>query len=112
MANPTEECIYSRLAVDPDLSDIIDMFVGEMPDRIATLTEQLESSNWEGLRQTAHQLKGAAGSYGFDLISPSAARLESAVRDGQSEQRIQETVNELIALCRRIRTGAKPKNVN
>ena len=99
------EPLYSSLGSDPDLGEIVELFVREMPGRMATVLEQLENSDWEGLRRTAHQLKGAAGSYGFDVISPSAAEVEMAVRDGEPEQRIRETVDELVRLCNRATSG-------
>jgi HPt (histidine-containing phosphotransfer) domain-containing protein len=97
------EGIYSRLANDPDLRDIVEMFVDEMPERIAALVGYLESGEMEELRRAAHQLKGAAGSYGFEPISPCAGRLECAIRDGETVERIRETVAELAELCSRIR---------
>lgn len=97
--------IYSRLASDPDLREIVDMFVEEMPGRVAVLTNQVRAADWDGLRRTAHQLKGAAGSYGFDVISPAAGRVESAVQDGEPEQQIRATVEELVELCNRTRCG-------
>jgi len=100
-----EELLYSHLGNDPDLSEIVTMFVEEMPSRIATLLEQLHSGDLEALRRTAHQLKGAAGSYGFDLISPAAARLEYAVRDNEPAPQILEAVEELSDLCGRVRAG-------
>jgi histidine phosphotransfer protein HptB len=100
------DLLYSRLGCDPDLSEIVTMFVEEMPSRIATLQEQLDGNHIETLRRTAHQLKGAAGSYGFDLISPAAARLESAIRDAEPLEQIQSAVEELVELCSRVRSGA------
>ena len=97
--------VYSRLAEDPDLRDIVDMFVEEMPGRIATFLEQLKAGDWEALRHTAHQLKGAAGSYGFDIITPSAGKVEAAIRNSEPEARIREAVDELIDLCNRTRCG-------
>ena len=97
--------VYSRLAGDPDLGEIVDLFVAEMPERVATLLDQLQAQDWESLRRTAHQLKGAAGSYGFDAISPCAGKVESAIRDGEPEQRIRTTVEELVDLCNRTRCG-------
>ncbi len=99
------EPLYSSLSGDPELGKIVELFVNEMPDRVATVLEQLENSDWEGLRRTVHQLKGAAGSYGFDPISPSAAEVEAAVCDGEPEQRIRETVDELVGLCNRATSG-------
>ena len=60
----------------------------------------------ESLRRTAHQMKGAAGSYGFDPLTDAAAELESAVRENQPRERIQNALEELIGRCRRIRAGA------
>ncbi|MCE5303364.1 MAG: Hpt domain-containing protein [Planctomycetaceae bacterium] len=97
--------VYSRLAADPDLREIVDLFVEEMPGRVATLSECLKTADWERLRRTAHQLKGAAGSYGFDPISPVAGRVEAAIRDGEPEEQIRATVDELIALCNHVRSG-------
>ena len=99
------EPLYSTLAEDPDLCEIVDMFVDEMPDRIANLLDQLGSENWEELRRAAHQLKGAAGSYGFDAISPSAAKLENTLRDSEPEEEIQKAAESLVALCRRATSG-------
>lgn len=99
------EYVYSRLAGDADLGGIVDMFVDEMSGRVAALLDQLNTADWEGLRRTAHQLKGAAGSYGFDAISPCASKVESAVRDGEPEDRIRATVEELVDLCSRTRCG-------
>ncbi len=99
------ELIFSTFGSDPDLGDLVEMFVDEMPDRIATLSEQLDMSDWDNVRRTAHQLKGAAGSYGFDSITPSAAQLEDAVDQGQPEEQIRDAVDELVGLCRRIRAG-------
>ena len=103
-ANDTE-FLYSSLGGDPDLGEIVTLFAEEMPNRVAKLLDQLEASDWEGLRRTAHQLKGAAGSYGFDAITPCAARLEGTVRQGGAEEQIHAGVEELIDLCCRVRGG-------
>jgi HPt (histidine-containing phosphotransfer) domain-containing protein len=99
----SEEGIYSRLAKDPDLRDIVEMFVDEMPERMAAIASFLDAGDMEGLRRVAHQLKGAAGSYGFDPISPCASRLERSIRDGDPLEQIRETVAELGNLCSRVR---------
>jgi histidine phosphotransfer protein HptB len=103
--NTNSECIYSRLGGDTDLRDIVEMFVNEMPERTTTLLNHLNGGNWDGLRQSAHQLKGAAGSYGFEPISSSAGKVESAVRNGEPEERIRDAVLALVDLCGRVRCG-------
>jgi two-component system, cell cycle response regulator len=100
------ESIHSRLAGDPDLGDLIDLFVREMPSRIDALETQAQARNWHELSRTAHQLKGAAGSYGFDEITPFAAVLESAAEEARNEAEIRAALDELLSLCRRIRFDA------
>ena len=99
------EPLYSGLGGDPDLGEIVEMFVGEMPERVETLLKQLDASDWEALRRTAHQIKGAAGSYGFDPISPRAGQLERAITEDQPEEQIRRAVAELADICKRVRAG-------
>ena len=91
--------IYSSFANDPDLSELADLFASEMPGRIAELRRHFEAADWESLGRMAHQLKGAAGSYGFGPITPGAARLESAVRRHAPEEEVRQALDEVIALC-------------
>ncbi|MCH8924157.1 MAG: Hpt domain-containing protein [Planctomycetes bacterium] len=97
--------IYSSLATDEDLAEIVEMFVDEMPGRVDTLRRQFGQSDWEELRRTSHQLKGSAGSYGFGQITPAAADLESALRDGEPQDRVEQLLDAVIALCERATAG-------
>jgi histidine phosphotransfer protein HptB len=108
--NDSAECVYSSLAVDPELGEIVELFVEEMPGRVASLLDHFKKRDWEGLRRNAHQLKGAAGSYGFTAISPAAGKLENAIRDGDPEHHIYEAITELIDLCGRVSSGQPTVN--
>jgi len=99
------EPLYSSLASDPMLAEIVDMFVEEMPARVETLRRHHQNGDLEGLRTTAHQLKGAAGSYGFDTISPCAAELENAIRNEDSSEAIDRALTRLVDLCGRVSGG-------
>jgi len=101
----TSTAVYSTLGGDPDLRELVEMFVAEMPDRVGTLVKHYETANWEELRRIAHQIKGAAGSYGFHELTPAAARLELAIRSRGPEEQITTEVNALLDLCRSIRSG-------
>ena len=101
-----ETVLYSALGADPDLIEIVEMFVDEMPDRIAAIQRLLDAQDWAALRRTAHQLKGAAGSYGFDAVSPQATAVEDANHNQQPEEQVRAAVAELLDLCRRVRAGA------
>ena len=65
----TEELYYSTLAKDADLAEIVAMFVDEMPLRLRDLQAQFGCRQSGQLARLSHQLKGAAGSYGFDQIT-------------------------------------------
>lgn len=110
MPQPTTErdAIYSTFADDPDFAELVDLFVSEMPQRIELLETSTAPEHREQLRRAAHQLKGAAGSYGFQGLTDSAARLEDAVRGNEAEKEIQDSLLELLALCRRVRPGVGP----
>jgi histidine phosphotransfer protein HptB len=101
----SNEPIYSTLTGDPDLGELVEMFVGEMRERVAALESFLAAGDWDNLRRAAHQLKGAAGSYGFGPISPMAARVEDAIRHACPEDAIRQAVDELVHLCRRAQAG-------
>jgi HPt (histidine-containing phosphotransfer) domain-containing protein len=99
------EPVYSSLAADPDLAEIVEMFVEEMPDRLAAVSSAWSTGNLEELGRLAHQMKGAAGSYGFDVVTPYAAKLEKSVRGGEDEATIQLALNNLLSLCNRVSVG-------
>jgi len=103
-AATSSEYLYSSLA-DEILQDLVQLFVEEMPRRAENLAACLQALEWEGLRRAVHQLKGAAGSYGFAPVSVAAARVEQAIASRQPEDEIRRTTEELIDLCRRVRAG-------
>jgi HPt (histidine-containing phosphotransfer) domain-containing protein len=97
---------YSVLGDDQDLADIVALFVEEMPLRVRHLKAHFGCANWDELARLAHQLKGAAGSYGFDQLTPFAARLEKTVRNEEPQTSIREALDDLVDACGRVRTGA------
>jgi HPt (histidine-containing phosphotransfer) domain-containing protein len=100
---PNSEPLVSCLARDPDLGDIVELYVTEMPERIETLESHFVARDWPGLANFAHQLKGSAGSHGFRQITTRAERLERAAREAHDVSRIAEAYEALVELCRRVR---------
>jgi len=99
------EPLYSDLSGDPDLAEIVAMFVEEMPKRVASFGGAFEARDWKRLGRLAHQLKGSAGSYGFAAVGRGAAGVEDAIQSALPEIQISQAVDELLALCRRARHG-------
>jgi HPt (histidine-containing phosphotransfer) domain-containing protein len=106
VAHATAElAYYSALGADPDFAEIVCLFVDEMPLRIRDMQGHFGCANWDELSRLAHQLKGAAGSYGFDQITPFAAGLEKAVRNGESQATVRAALDALVEACGRVRPG-------
>jgi HPt (histidine-containing phosphotransfer) domain-containing protein len=99
--------LYSTLAGDPDLAELVELFVAEMPQKMAQFERLLEQRNWEQLGRTAHQFKGAAGSYGFHQLTPYAGKLESDVRGGAALEQIEHSLAELAEICQLVRAGVQ-----
>ena len=97
--------VYSTLGSDPDLGELVEIFVDEMPLRAQKMIDLFEDAKWEELRRAAHQLKGAAGSYGFLEISPLAAILEDNIHASQGEDEIRQTLETLREMCLAARAG-------
>lgn len=96
------EPIRSEFASDPDMTELIDMFLQEMPDRIEAIAGALREDRLTELRTIAHQLKGAGAGYGFEPISYVAGRLETTLNSGYKDlDAIRNEVSSLIDVCRR-----------
>jgi len=65
---------------DPEMAEIVALFVAEMPDRIAELKQAVDDGDIELAHTIAHQLKGAAGGYGFERLGEIAAAAADALR--------------------------------
>ena len=100
-----QSAIYSEFDSDPDMHELVEMFVEEMPERVGTIANLLAEGDFESLRYSAHQLKGAVGSYGFHQLTAYAAKVESLLDEKQGEQEICAAVHELIEQCQRARVG-------
>ncbi|MEX0818987.1 MAG: Hpt domain-containing protein, partial [Pirellulaceae bacterium] len=98
--------VYSTLGLDPDLGDLVEMFVDEMPERVARLRACWDNGDMNGLERAAHQFKGAAGSYGFEELTPDLQRLDHSIRLSREEAEILNAIEAVAELCSRVRAGA------
>ncbi len=94
------DVLLSELADDPDMADLVDEFLGHLIQRIVVLVREHEAENWAGLTTTAHQLKGAAGGYGYPTISQAALILERLARAADDPVALKTALDVLIDRCR------------
>ncbi len=95
------DVLVSELTDDPDLIELIQAFVGNLPDRLAAIEKTLTEQTLDDLARLAHQLKGAAGGYGFPQITDAAGRLESCVKAGADLDQLRARAADRAALCQR-----------
>lgn len=88
--------IHSLLADDPDFRDLLEMFVAELPDRVASIQTALAASDSAALRRVAHQLKGACGGYGFPTLTNDAAAIEHSIDRGIPIHQLQPIIDDFI----------------
>ena len=100
--------IVSELASDPDMVELVELFVQELPSRAAALETCLAQHDYEQLVRLAHQLKGAAGGYGFPTITEKAAVVEQQARDRIAPEELSSAIWVLTHICRAART--RPDN--
>jgi len=98
--------IQSDFNGDPQMQELIELFVSQMPSKASRLSELFERQHIDDLKRLAHQLKGAAGGYGFGVISEAAAELERSIKAEEELERMKSQVDQLIDLCQRTRTGS------
>lgn len=99
---PADEPIVSLLSDDPDIRDLLADFVRVLPGKVNELRERLARRDTAGLRDVAHQIKGAAGGYGFPHLSDCAGRLESQLQSGAAFETVARTAAALVALIRKV----------
>lgn len=91
---------------DPDLQDIVGLFIEELPERVAAIEAAHASGQLENVRWLAHQLHGSSGGYGFAFLGTAAAHVERL-----AERQKKEELSDALAMFRQIATAimeAKP----
>lgn len=101
---------FSPLALEPDLAELVEIFVADLPARLAEIQHFVQIADWAEARRLAHQLKGAGGSYGFPHLSAAALALEQAVKRATEETAepgiaVTEALQGLAQACDAARSG-------
>ena len=95
----TDTPIFSKLANDPDFLDLVRAFVADMPIRSGKILALIRGGSIDDAAELLHQLKGAAGIYGYQPIHLLAKEVESLLKSG--DPILEEQASELDRLCQR-----------
>jgi HPt (histidine-containing phosphotransfer) domain-containing protein len=87
---------------EPSVQALLGRFISRLPERVKAMQALVQEQDVEHLRQTIHQLKGAAGGYGFPRLTEQAARAEQTIAAGDPFDAIRAEVGSLIQLVRSV----------
>jgi CheY-like chemotaxis protein len=102
------EPLVSSLLHEPEMIELIDSFVQQLPERIARLEAAFGSQDLKELAVETRVLKGEAGGYGFDPITVAAVVLERALREEAGLAEVRQRLSGLVRLC----LAARPATVS
>lgn len=103
---PVTEPILSEFSDDPEMMELVELFVSEMPERVSELQRCFDQGVADELAGVAHQIKGAGAGYGFGQMTDAAAKLENAIRAGQTDlEALRAEFDSLIDICNRASAG-------
>ena len=71
--------------VESDFQGLLPKFMANRKKEVVTTQAALAQQDFEAIRKTAHGMKGAGGSYGFDRVTAMAATIEQAAKKGSAD---------------------------
>jgi CheY-like chemotaxis protein len=101
--NGDADSTLSKLMSKPNTAKLVERFLTGLPQRITAIEEAAAKPDWNQLKVLTHQLKGAAGGYGFAAVSVAAANVEAAVTANADAEEIGKQVRSLAQLCAALR---------
>ena len=98
-----QEPLRSVFASDPAMSELIGLFLSELPSKVDRVVSAFKAGDADTLKRLTHQLKGAAGGYGFPAVGEAAGKVEQGLRAAPDPRAalasINDQVRELVELC-------------
>ncbi len=100
-SNATDPIVSELVLEDQSFEEIVIQFVEGLSDRVQSMQDALNTSDYEALRVAAHQLKGSGGGYGYPMLTHQAGELEKLAKDHELDQCLTE-FDKLKELCSRV----------
>jgi len=99
-ANGDDAVLLSELLEDPDMLLLVEGFLVLLAERMTRIEQHRTPMQRPELTSLAHQLKGAAGGYGFPTITEAARAVERFAGAGGTQREVDDAIAALGALCR------------
>jgi len=101
-SKPREHQAEVVVPVDPDISDIVPVFLAKIREHLTTILKALDSGDLETPRVLGHNMKGTGATYGFPVITDLGAEIEQAAKDRNCDT-IRTKASELASYLERLR---------
>ena len=101
------EPIFSTITDDTSMTDLIEVFVQEMPPRVRKLEDALIKEDGKTLESLVRNLKAEGTSYGFEILTEQAAKIETALIKGAAIPDVRKGIEELMKVCQQVRVSAR-----
>jgi PAS domain S-box-containing protein len=102
----SNDSILSKLMAKPATAKLVEKFLAGLGQRVTALHEALDAHDLPQLKILAHQLKGAAGGYGFPSLTEAAKNLEQAAANNADPKDLNQAFRAISDLCTQIKTAA------
>ena len=109
-ARQVTERIRSLLEHNPRVAKLLPAFTSELSAQVHRMLDYMEQGRLDALRTLLHQIKGAAGGYGFPGITSLAARAESSIKESRQLDDVKSEVEALIDSLRRVEGYSEETN--
>ena len=97
--------LFSTFIEEPAIAEILPIFFQNLPSYLRRIEDAVAEGDLDVAARTCHDLKGAAGGYGYPSISALASSLEVSLRVGDFGEEVKELLEALRELCQRAEKG-------
>jgi PAS domain S-box-containing protein len=101
-AEPSNQ--LNSLLAKPGTAKLVEKFLSRLDDRVKGIRSAIEANDRAQLKTLAHQLKGAAGGYGYPRISEAAKALEHS--GDEETEGLMRQLEELSRICTEARQSS------
>jgi len=95
------EPLVSTFADDPDIRELINMFVENLQAQSKKIVQALDNNSLDMIGRITHQLAGSAGGYGFPTVTTAAKTVETNINANADMPTLTGSIIELLRLCNR-----------
>jgi CheY-like chemotaxis protein len=94
--------LRSSEADDEAVAALLEQFVADLPRRVHQLQQALQQQDREALRSVTHDVKGTAGTYGFEPVAKVAEHLQQQLETDEAFDGLTEQVHHLIGVIEQV----------